>query len=225
MTGLDDEMTSARHAMAAEVERTMAEMGPRTGRGTLSPRVMQALREVPRHLFVPPEHLSKAHLNRPLPIGYGQTISQPFIVALMSDLLDLRPDDKVLEVGTGSGYQTAILARLAHSVFTVELSEPLAERSQTTFQRLGLSNITTRIGDGHLGWPSEAPFGAIVVTAAPPHIPEPLVEQLLPGGRLVVPVGDDEQQLILVEKRKDHSMVLRDIIPVCFVPLRQDTPD
>jgi len=225
MASLDEKTTRDRHAMAAEVEEIMAELGPRLGRGPFSPRVKQAIREVPRHLFVAPELASDAYLNRPLPIGYGQTISQPFVVALMTDLLDLRPDDRVLEVGTGCGYQTAILARLAQRVFTIEISEPLSSRSKAVLDGLNLNNVSARVGDGHVGWPSEAPFDAIVVTAAPATIPDPLVEQLAPGGRLVLPVGDTEQQLILVEKKNDHSTILRDIIPVCFVPLRRKASD
>jgi protein-L-isoaspartate(D-aspartate) O-methyltransferase len=224
MTAMDEKMKAAREAMALEVERRMAEVVPWLGRGALSPRVLAALKAVPRHLFVPPEHLPEAYLNRPVAIGYGQTISQPLIVGLMTELLDLAPDDRVLEIGTGSGYQTAILSRLAAAVFTVEVSAPLAERAGEIFSRLGLSNVAARTGDGYLGWPEEAPFDAIIVTAAPPDIPEPLIDQLKPGGRLVVPVGDISQQLILVEKTRDQSTILREIIPVCFVPLtRQDT--
>ncbi len=224
MTATDENMSAAREAMVREVEQRMVDMVPWIGRSALSPRVIAALRDVPRHLFVPPEHLSEAYLNRPAAIGYQQTISQPFIVALMTDLLDLDPDDKVLEVGTGSGYQTAILSRLVAHVFTIEVCAPLAARSGRLLQRLGFSNIVARTGDGYLGWPEAAPFDAIIVTAAPPEIPEPLIAQLAPGGRLIVPVGGVSQQLILVEKKRDQSIVLREIIPVCFVPLtRQDT--
>lgn len=226
MSAIDDEMKEARAAMASEVERMMADLAPRLGRAAMSPRVLAALRDVPRHLFVPPEHLSEAYRNRPVPIGYGQTISQPLIVALMTDILDLEPGDRVLEVGTGSGYQAAVLARLVDTVFTIEICAPLAERAARTFAQLGLTNVHARAGDGYLGWPDAAPFDAILVAAAPPEgVPDPLVRQLKPGGRLVVPVGSDAQQLILVEKRSDQSTVLRDIIPVCFVPLtRQGNP-
>lgn len=224
MTALDEEMKAQRAAMVREVEQRMAEMGPSLGRrAKLSPRVVAALREVPRHLFVPPERLSEAYRDRPAPIGYRQTISQPFIVALMTELLDLAPDAKVLEVGTGSGYQAAILSRLAERVFTIEVCAPLAERAKALLAELGCGNVVTRTGDGNLGWPEEAPFDAIIVTAAPHQIPQPLIDQLKPGGRLVVPVGDVSQQLIVVEKRGDLSTILREIIPVCFVPLtRQD---
>jgi protein-L-isoaspartate(D-aspartate) O-methyltransferase len=224
MTALDEEMEAQREAMVREVEQRMAEMEPSLGRRCrLSPRVAAALRTIPRHLFLPPERLSDAYLNRPAAIGYGQTISQPFIVALMTELLDPGPDDKVLEIGTGSGYQTAILARLAAQVFTIEVCVPLAERAKALLAELGCSNVVTRTGDGYQGWPEKAPFDAVIVTAAPPEIPQPLIDQLKPGGRLVVPVGDVSQQLIVVEKRGDLSTILREIIPVCFVPLtRQD---
>ncbi len=235
----DDETKALRDAMVREVELMAAEYaraqrssredlhghahkrGARSARG-LAPRVLAALSAVPRHLFVPPDLVPDAYLNRPLPIGYGQTISQPFIVALMTDLLDLAPSDRVLEIGTGSGYQAAVLARLVDTVFTIEVVAPLAERAQRTFAGLGLANIRTRIGDGSLGWPEEAPFDAILVAAAPAEIPAPLIQQLAPGGRLIIPVGGKAQQLILVEKRRDQSTVLREIIPVCFVPLTRE---
>jgi protein-L-isoaspartate(D-aspartate) O-methyltransferase len=223
VNALDKEMEDARSRMVGDVERIHASVRADPGTAlkgrTLSPRVRDALLAVPRHLFVPPERLEDAYLNRPVPIGYGQTISQPFIVALMTDLLDLKPTDKVLEVGTGSGYQTAVLARLAREVFTIELCAPLAERARTTFAQLGIDTIKTRIGDGHLGWPEAAPFDAIVVTAAPDHIPAPLVAQLKGGGRMVIPVGHERQTLVLVQKASDGATVLREIIPVCFVPL------
>jgi protein-L-isoaspartate(D-aspartate) O-methyltransferase len=222
MSAIDEEMATQRAAMVHEVERTVRE---RAGRRDIAPRVLAALGAVPRHLFVPPEHLSDAYRNRPLPIGYGQTISQPLIVALMTDLLHLEPGDRVLEVGTGSGYQTAVLARLAEAVYTIEICAPLAERAARTFTELGLSNVHARVGDGYAGWPEAAPFDAILVTAAPAEIPPPLIRQLKPGGRLVVPVGTGAQQLILVEKQDDQSTVLSEIIPVCFVPLmRQAQP-
>ncbi len=219
MSAIDDQLKKSRDRMVREIARSMASLGPRLAHGAISPRVLDVMRNIPRHLFVSPEHISEAYLNRPVTIGYKQTISQPFIVALMTDLLDLEPEDAVLEIGTGSGYQTAILSKLAREVFTIELCEPLAERAAGTFKELGLTNIKARVGDGHLGWPEAAPFDAIVVTASPLAIPEPLIEQLKPGGRLVLPVGNIAQQLIVVEKRSELSTTLREIIPVCFVPL------
>ncbi|WP_072396997.1 protein-L-isoaspartate(D-aspartate) O-methyltransferase [Hyphomicrobium sp. CS1GBMeth3] len=224
MSAIDEVMAAQREAMVREVEESARE---HIGRRPLSPRALAALRAVPRHLFVPPQHLGNAYRNRPLPIGYRQTISQPLIVALMTDLLGLGPDDRVLEIGTGSGYQTAVLARLAEAVYTIEICAPLAERAARTFVELGLSNVHTRVGDGYLGWPEAAPFDAILVAAAPPEIPRSLLEQLKPGGRLVIPVGSGSQQLIVVEMRSDQSTVLREIIPVCFVPMtrQNDRPD
>lgn len=216
MSAIDDEMASARQAMVREIERSARQA---LGGREISPRVLEALGAVPRHAFVPPEHLTAAYRNRPLPIGHGQTISQPFIVALMTDVLDLEPGDRVLEVGTGSGYQTAVLARLAGAVYTIEISKPLAEGAERIFAELGLTNVHARVGDGHRGWPEAAPFDAILVAAAPPEIPDALVAQLKPGGRLVIPVGREAQQLVLIEKQSDGSTTLREVIPVCFVPL------
>ena len=225
MSAIDEEMRPEREAMVREIERIVTELGPQLGHTAFSPAVLDALGSVPRHAFVPPEQLSDAYRNRPLPIGFGQTISQPFIVALMTDLAQLKPTDRVLDVGTGSGYQAAILAKLVSHVFTIELCAPLAARAAQAFKRLGLHNITTRVGDGHAGWPEEAPFDAIIVAAAPPEIPEALVAQLRPGGRLVIPVGGAAQQLIVVEKTRDQSTVRSEIIPVSFVPLmHEDDP-
>ena len=225
MTAIEDEMKQPRAEMVREIARMMQSLGPKAGKAEISPRVLGAMAAVPRHLFVPPDKLGDAYLNRPLPIGHGQTISQPFIVALMSDLLNLKPSDKVLEIGTGSGYQTAVLGRLAGSIYTIETIAPLAEQAQRAFDAVGLTNVSIRVGDGRLGWPEVAPFDAIVVTAAPEHVPDALVNQLKPGGRLVTPVGGGEQQLIVVEKQRDQSTILREIIPVCFVPLtRPEAP-
>lgn len=219
MTAIDEDMAARRAAMVREIERSAADLGPGIA---LSPRVLAAMGEVPRHAFVPPEHLADAYRNRPLPIGFGQTISQPFIVALMTELAAVTPGDRVLDVGTGSGYQAAILAKLVSHVFTIELCAPLATRAAKTFKDLGLHNITTRIGDGHGGWPEEAPFDAIVTAAAPRDIPEALVAQLKPGGRLVIPVGGETQKLIVVEKASDQSLHRSEIIPVSFVPLKKE---
>lgn len=213
---------SAREAMVRTIGQCFARYAHMPEAGPLSPRVRDAMLAVPRHLFVPEQDRARAYLNLPVPIGYGQTISQPFIVALMTELLHLAPDARVLEIGTGCGYQTAILSRLAQHVFSMEIVAPLAERAARTFSDLGLSNVTTRIGDGHRGWPDEAPFDAVLVAAAPARVPEALVRQLRPGGRLVLPVGESAQQLIVVEMRSDQSSVQREIIPVCFVPLTSE---
>lgn len=223
---VSEQDTDARRAdMVRDIERCMEQLGTAAGYPTLSPAVREAIAALPRHAFIAETDAAAAYLNRPLAIGYGQTISQPFVVALMTELLALGPDARVLEVGTGSGYQTAVLARLAAWVFTIEICAPLAQRAQATFSRLGIENISARLGDGSAGWPSQAPFDAILVAAAPPAVPEPLIRQLRPGGRLVMPVGESAQQLIVVEKLGDQSTVTREIIPVCFVPLmRQDPP-
>ena len=219
MSAIDEEMATHRAAMVREIERNAADLVPRF---SLCPRVLAAMGEVPRHAFVLPEHLSDAYRNRPLPIGFGQTISQPFIVALMTDLAAVKPGDRVLDIGTGSGYQAAILAKLVSHVFTIELCAPLAARAQKTFKDLGLCNITMRVGDGHRGWPEEAPFDAILAAAAPREIPDALVAQLKPGGRLVIPVGARTQKLIVVEKGSDQSLHRTETIPVSFVPLVKD---
>jgi protein-L-isoaspartate(D-aspartate) O-methyltransferase len=193
-------------------------------RGVSDARVLAAMRKVPRHEFVP-EHLADAaYEDHPLPIGYGQTISQPYIVALMTELLRLTPEAKVLEVGTGCGYQTAVLAEIAAEVYSVEIIEPLAKESADRLQRLGYKNIHVKRGDGYLGWPEHAPFDAIVVTAGAEHIPPPLIQQLKPGGRVVIPVGEahGEQSLLLTEKDIDGKISTRDIAPVVFVPLTRE---
>ena len=190
-------------------------------REALDPRVMAALSKVPRHLFVPQSERGHAYENRPLPIGHGQTISQPYIVAIMSDLLKLEPGDRVLEIGTGSGYQAAVLAELVDQLYSMEILEPLAERARTLLDQLDYQRVHSRVGDGYYGWPEQAPFDAIMVTAAAGHIPPPLVAQLKPGGRMLIPVGSRfmAQQLIVVTKDADGSVRTRQILPVRFVPL------
>ena len=190
-------------------------------REALDPRVMAALSKVPRHLFVPQSERGHAYENRPLPIGHGQTISQPYIVAIMSDLLKLEPGDRVLEIGTGSGYQAAVLAELVDQLYSMEIIEPLAERARTLLDQLDYQRVHSRVGDGYYGWPEQAPFDAIMVTAAAGHIPPPLVAQLKPGGRMLIPVGSRfmAQQLIVVTKDADGSVRTRQILPVRFVPL------
>jgi protein-L-isoaspartate(D-aspartate) O-methyltransferase len=176
---------------------------------------------VPRHELVPRDQRDFAYENRPLPIGHGQTISQPYIVAVMTDLLKPASTDRVLEIGTGSGYQAAILAELVDRVFTIEIIEPLGKLAGRNLEKLGYRNIEVRIGDGYYGWKEQAPFDAIVVTAAASHVPPPLIEQLKPGGRMVIPVGTRfmVQQLVLVEKDAGGEVTTRQILPVRFVPL------
>ena len=203
--------------IAADVRATRDYIG--TAR--LDDRVMAAIGHVPRHEFVPESEQSYAYENRPLPIGYGQTISQPYIVALMTDLLAVGEDSVVLEIGTGSGYQAAVLAELVAQVYTIEIVEPLGRAARARLARLGYDNVEVRIADGYFGWAEHAPFDAIIVTAAASHVPRPLIDQLEPGGRLVIPVGDRflTQQLILIEKHADGAMTATQVLPVRFVPL------
>ncbi len=187
-------------------------------RGIKDERVLRAMRAVERHRFVPEELQRLAYIDRPLPIAEGQTISQPYIVALMTELLDLDGYERVLEIGTGSGYQAAILAEITEKVYTIEILEPLAKSSEKLLQDLGYVNITVKYGDGYLGWEEHAPFDAIIVTCAPPHIPQPLIDQLVEGGRMVIPVGVEWQELKLLEKI-DGQIETTTIIPVRFVPM------
>ncbi|MCS6785493.1 MAG: protein-L-isoaspartate(D-aspartate) O-methyltransferase [Thiobacillaceae bacterium] len=196
-----------------------------TGRAALSPRVMQAMAEVPRERFVPEDMRALAFRNGPLPIGHGQTISQPFIVALMTDLLEPEPDDVMLEVGTGSGYQAAILSRLVRKVYSLEVIEPLARRARALLADLGYDNVEVLHADGHAGLPEHAPYDGIIVTAAASTVPPALIEQLKPGARLVIPVGRPgwSQVLKVIEKRIDGSVSERDVLDVAFVPLTHGT--
>jgi protein-L-isoaspartate(D-aspartate) O-methyltransferase len=207
--------------MVKEV-RAMAEATAlETGRERLDPKVLEVMGRVPRHEFVPPSQVERAYENRPLPIGHGQTISQPYIVALMTDLLGVGPGASVLEVGTGSGYQAAVLADLGARVYTVEIIEPLARSAADRLQRLGYHEVVTAVGDGYHGREQDAPFDGILVTAAAGHVPPPLVRQLKPGGKMVVPVGDRflTQHLLLVQKDEAGRVSSRQILPVAFVPL------
>ena len=217
----DDEFARGRIRMVEEIALLARETGVETGRRELDSRVMAVMAKTPRHRFVPPQEEKNAYQNRPLPIGYGQTISQPYIVALMTDLIRVGSGDTVLEIGTGSGYQAAILAGLARAVYTIEIVEPLGRQAENRLKTLGYGNVTVRVGDGYHGWSEHALFDAIVVTAAASHIPPPLVRQLKPGGRLVIPVGAAffTQYLMLVEKKADGSVTSRQILPVRFVPL------
>jgi protein-L-isoaspartate(D-aspartate) O-methyltransferase len=187
-------------------------------RGVRDPKTLAAMRKVPRHLFVPASAVSRAYEDYPLPIGHGQTISQPYIVGFMTEALGLKGGESVLEVGTGSGYQAAVLGEIAARVHTIEIVAPLAGESAALLKRLGYANVSVRAGDGYLGWPEAAPFDAIVVTAAAPRVPEPLLQQLRDGGRLIVPVGDDWQELVLVT-RHGEGFDERRVLPVRFVPM------
>ncbi len=219
-----EQRAAARARMVAEIAAMARETGAETGRPRFSEQVMAAMGKVPRHRFVPALQDIFAYDNRPLPIGEGQTISQPYIVALMTDLLDPKSADTVLEVGTGSGYQAAVLAELVAKVYTIEIVEPLARRARQVLGELGYRNVEIRVGDGYGGWPAAAPFDAIIVTAAPAAVPQPLIDQLKPGGRMVIPVGgaSDVQQLLLVEKQSDGRTTTRRTLPVRFVPLTGD---
>lgn len=209
--------TNARHRMMHE-QLT----GP--GRGIKDERVLAAMRTVPRHELVPEDQRVFAYDDRPLPIGHGQTISQPFIVAFMTEHLKPQPTDKVLEIGTGSGYQAAILSGLVKEVFTIEIVEPLAKRAEADLRRLSYTNVFVKAGDGHKGWPERAPFDAIIVTCAPDQIPQPLIEQLRDGGRMVIPVGPDGgvQELYLLEKR-GGEVKKSAVLPVRFVPMTRES--
>ena len=216
----DADYAIARAAMVNEL-RLYATLARDTGEEALNEDVMQALGTVERHEFVPARQKPFAYENRPLPIGHGQTISQPYIVAMMTDLIKPGHDDIVLEIGTGSGYQAAILAKLVQRVYSIEIIKPLADEATARLARLGYANVTTKLGDGYYGWEEHAPFDAIVVTAASSHIPPSLVQQLRPGGRMIIPVGGQfmTQQLLLLEKTKDDEIITRQIAPVLFVPL------
>jgi protein-L-isoaspartate(D-aspartate) O-methyltransferase len=204
-----DEFRNARERMVREQIES---------RGVRDPRVLAALRKVERHRFVPEALHHLAYSDQPLPIGHGQTISQPYIVAYMTEALELKPSDRVLEIGTGSGYQAAVLAELCREIYSIEIVEPLAKESAARLQMLSYKNLKLRTGNGYRGWPEAAPFDAIIVTAAPPSIPSALVDQLAHGGRLVVPVGTMFQELMRV-RRTPKGMVQEDLIPVRFVPM------
>ncbi len=215
MTAAD--LSHLRQGMLAQIAALTIYDSVPLGKAALDRRVMEALAKVPRHEFVPFELQSVAYFDGPLPIGFGKTISQPFIVAVMTDLLDLRPTDIVLEVGTGLGYQTAVLAQLAQRVYSVELIEELAVQARRRLALQAYTNIEIRVGNGCAGWPEQAPFDRIIVTAAPELIPVALLDQLAPGGKMVVPAGlPDAQQLLLVEKDSDDTLSTREILPVRF---------
>lgn len=215
-----DSFARQRAGLIAEIEAEAAATASYTGRRRFSPEVMAAMAKVPRHRFVPPGLEGAAYLNFPLSIGYGQTISQPYIVALMTDLLELRPDSTVLEIGCGSGYQAAVLAELAARVYSIEFVEELATAARQRLRDLGYANVEVMTEDGYYGWSEHAPFDAIIITAAAPEVPPPLLEQLKPGGRMVLPVGQPyaSQDLRLLIKQQDGDIESRSILPVAFVP-------
>ncbi len=222
----DDQFVERRARMVETIEAYARSVGRGLGKPALDPKVREVMRAVPRHEFVPERVRASAYADRPLPIGHGQTISQPFIVALMTDLLDIEADDVVLEVGTGSGYQAAVLARLARQVYTIEIIPALARTAAESLRRVGAANVQTRIGDGYYGWEEHGPFDEIVVTAAASHVPPPLIEQLKPDARMVIPVGGafTKQQLMLVHKHADGRVTTRQLLPVAFVPLIRKPP-
>ncbi|WP_200329535.1 protein-L-isoaspartate(D-aspartate) O-methyltransferase [Thiocystis violacea] len=214
-------MTEERRHLLAQIQAEVGATARELGFSALSPAVERAMLEVPRHRFVPDRQRDLAYLNAPLPIGGGQTISQPYIVAIMSQLLEVGPGDRVFELGTGSGYQAAVLAALGVEVYTVEIVPELAERAARTLADLGYPQVHVRAGDGWLGWPEAAPFAGIIVTAAAPHIPPHLIDQLTTGGHLVIPVGapDSVQQLARFTKNGDGSLSQENLLPVRFVPV------
>jgi len=218
----DEAARAAEHAaMLSDIEDVLAYTCREVGKAAFAPCVMAALAAVPRERFVPESYRPLAFANGPLPIGHGQTISQPYIVALMTDLLVPRSDSTILEIGTGSGYQAAVLAEIVRQVYSIEVVLALAESARERLAALGYRNVEVRHADGHAGWEEHAPFDGIVVTAAALNVPPPLVAQLKPGGRLVIPIGlpGDIQQLCLIEKRADGGTHSRDVLPVSFVPL------
>lgn len=216
-----EDHAAARREMVDVIDAIAGELAPRPGLARMSAPVRQVMGRVPRHAFVPESLRDYAYTDRPLPIGHGQTISQPYIVALMTDLLEPGKEDVVLEVGTGSGYQAAVLAELVREVYSIEIIEPLAEGAAGRLRRLGYDNVTVRTGDGYDGWPEHAPFDGIVVTAAASHVPPPLIAQLRPGGRMVIPVGApfQVQHLMLVKKDMAGEVHSELLLPVRFVPL------
>jgi protein-L-isoaspartate(D-aspartate) O-methyltransferase len=215
----DSTSTGDARDFAAARRRMVVEQLAAPGRDIRHAGVLRVMGEVPRHEFVPAAERAHAYEDRPLPIGHEQTISQPFIVAFMTAALDPRPTDRVLEIGTGSGYHAAVISRLVAEVFTIEIVEPLAHGAAATLARLGYANVKVRAGDGYRGWPEAAPFDAVLVTCAPDHVPQPLVDQLAEGGRMIIPVGAaGRQELVLLEKH-GGELQRREVLPVRFVPM------
>ena len=222
MEGAEAQDFAARRAhMVAEVDAMFAETRYDTGLAAMSPRVRAAMAKVERHRLVPPGEAGGAYRNHPLPIGHGQTISQPYIVALSTELIAPQPGHVVLDVGTGSGYQAAVLAELVSRVYSIEIIEPLARTAEKNLRELQYKNVEIRVGDGNQGWPEKGPYDGIIVTAAAPRIPQPLIDQLKPGGRMVIPVGGagGAQDLVLVTKGTDGKLQQKNVLAVRFVPL------
>lgn len=216
-----DEFDNERRALWSAVDLQISRLRDEIGFKHLSPKVRRALEQVPRHLFIPENQRSHAYENRPLPIGYGQSISQPLMVALMSELLDVCEDENVFELGTGSGYQAAVLDTLGAHVFSMEIIPELAAQARQTLDTLGYSDVETRVGDGYFGWPEAAPFDAIIVTAASDHVPPPLLSQLKPGGRMLIPVGGDSttQKLVMITRDGYGNLTTQELLPVDFSPM------
>ena len=219
-----EEFEAMRRRMLAEISAHAVQLRETIGKSAFDRRVTTAMENVPRHEFVPIEFQAYAYANIPVPIGFGKTISQPFIVALMTDLLDIGPDDAVLEIGTGLGYQAAILSQLARKVYSIEIIEELGQQAKQRLRRQGCTNVELKIANGYNGWSEHAPFDKVIVTAAPDLIPPPLIQQLKTGGKLVIPAGlPDEQTLILVEKPRNGGITTKEILPVRFSQL--DSPE
>jgi len=219
-----DRYAREREVLLLEIAAMARDTRRETGRAAFSERVMSAIARVPRHRFVPEAYASRAYANLPLPIGQGQTISQPYIVALMTELLETKSGDTILEIGTGSGYQAAVLAELVDRVYSIEIVEPLGKRAQAVLAQLGYKNVVVRLGDGYNGWPERAPFDGIIVTAATPQVPPALLAQLKPGARVVIPLGgqNDVQFLRVLVKQTDDSIATQTNLPVRFVPLTRN---
>ncbi|HXZ54902.1 MAG TPA: protein-L-isoaspartate(D-aspartate) O-methyltransferase [Burkholderiales bacterium] len=211
-----------RRQMIAEVVADAVFLTPQLGKAALDARVIEVMSRIPRHEFVPVELQAYSYANAPLPVGYGKTVSQPFIIALMTDLLEPRPADTVLEVGAGVGYQAAILSELVKQVYSIDIIEELALETRRRLGRLGYRNVQVGVGNGYYGWSEHAPFDKIIVTAAPDLIPPPLIAQLKPGGRMVIPTGiPDKQQLVVLEKSSDGRLATREVLPVRFSELEE----
>lgn len=214
-----ESMNPSADPYATSRQRMVQEQLTGPGRNITDRRVLAAMAKVPRHEFVPQDQRHLAYADSPLPIGFGQTISQPYIVAFMTEILEPRASDRVLEIGTGSGYQAAVLAELVQEVYTIEIVDALARRAEADFQRLGCANISVRAGDGYQGWPEKAPFDAVIVTCAPEAVPQPLIDQLKDGGRMIIPVGGGGIQELVLLQKQGSGLIKRSVLDVRFVPM------